>query len=200
MLLKVGSVGIAIAVIGWQTAGSPRVPEAAMPPDSSATPPGPAATQDAQVDRTSASAPEAEPAVPAAAPTAHVSHGADGRHHGHVPSNLYPRPQGPVKELARRFAGESRGPSAAADEARLRAPFARVPTIPPALVPSFECRRSVCRAELRWEVHLGASYTAALMRALGKPAAPFAIEEAGEPGADGYRPVTVYIGLAPPSE
>lgn len=202
MQLRVGGIGIAItiAVMGWQTTRSSGAPESAMRTGSSAPPPSYAAARDAPVDRGSASAPEAARTVPAAAPTAHVSHGAGGHHHGPVPSNLYPRRQGPVAELAQRFAGESRGPGASADEARLRAPFARVPTIPPALVPSFECRRSVCRAELRWEVHLGASYNAALMRAVGRPAASFGIEEAGEPDADGYRPVTVYIGLAPPSE
>jgi hypothetical protein len=76
--------------------------------------------------------------------------------------------------------------------------FAELVEIPRALVPSFECRRSVCRTELRWTPEYGRAYTAALIRAVSKDALPLGIEDAGPRDAEGLHPVVVYIALARP--
>jgi hypothetical protein len=113
------------------------------------------------------------------------------------PSALAPKTQGPVAELSQRFAGESRGPDSEQDEARIRAAFVD-PTIPPTLLRSVECRRSVCRTELRWSEEHRAGYVLGLTRAVGDFAVPVGIEGAGPIDTDGLRPVVVYIRLARP--
>lgn len=197
--LKVAGLVVAIAVFWWLATSTPAASPRLAESDSSSS----AAARHAAPTRGSSGrtrlstlgtvAEHSEP-DPVRTSDEAPSFGLD-HHHSQAPSHVYPREQGPVTELAQRFASESRGPNSEANELRVRAPFAAVPTIPPALVPSFECRRSVCRTELRWSFDLGASYTAALMRAVGKPAAPYGVEEAGEPDADGFRPVVLYIGL-----
>ena len=187
---------VALPLFWWLAASSPyKAPEIAATDGSSSAPQAEAGTARAPAVHSSTPTLAAASESPAAPPAKREAPSGATDHHHHLPSDVFPQRQGPVAELAQRFAGESRGPSSEANEARLAAPFAAVPTIAPELVPSFECRRSVCRAELRWDAHLGASYTAAIMRAVGKPAAPFGIDEAGPPDADGYRPVVLYIGL-----
>jgi len=108
-----------------------------------------------------------------------------------------PQRQGPVAELSQRFSSESRALSSAEDEAQVRAAYVD-PAIPPMLLRSVECRRSVCRAELRWSAEHEAGYVLGLTRAVGKYVVPVGIESAGPAEADGHRPVVVYIGLARP--
>jgi hypothetical protein len=112
------------------------------------------------------------------------------------PHETPPTRQGPVEELARRFAGESRGASSDADDKRVRDAFTD-PTIPPSLLHSAECRRSVCRVELRWSPKDDVAYVLGLTRAVGSFSAALGIEGAGEPNADGVRPLVVYFSQNP---
>jgi hypothetical protein len=105
-----------------------------------------------------------------------------------------PTRQGPVDALAKRFAGESRGASSETEDARVRAAFSD-PAIPTDMLRTVECRRSVCRAELRWSAQHDAAYVLGLTRAVGTFSAPLGVEEAGAPDGDGARPLVVYFGL-----
>lgn len=107
---------------------------------------------------------------------------------------VVPTRQGPVDELAKRFAGESRGDSSTEQDARVRAAFVD-PAIPPEMLHSVECRRSVCRAELRWTAQHDVGYVLGLTRAVGSLSAPLGIEAPGAPDDSGARPLVVYFGL-----
>lgn len=110
------------------------------------------------------------------------------------PHETPPMRQGPVEELAKRFAGESRGETSDADDKRIREAFTD-PTIPPELLHGAECRRSVCRVELRWSPQTDVAYVLGLTRAVGSFSAALGIEGAGEPDSSGVRPLIVYFSL-----
>lgn len=105
-----------------------------------------------------------------------------------------PQKQGPVEELAQRFAGESRDSSSPSADERVKSAFDD-PAIPDDTLRTVECRRSVCRAELRWSPERDAAYVLGLTRAVGSFEAPLGINEAGPADADGLRPLVVYFGL-----
>jgi hypothetical protein len=105
-----------------------------------------------------------------------------------------PMRQGPVEELSQRFASESRGSTSEQDDARVRAAFGD-PSIPSSMLQHVECRRSVCRVQLRWSAEHDASYVMGLTAAVGTFSAPVGIEGAGEPDAQGMRSLVVYFGV-----
>jgi hypothetical protein len=190
------TLGAAVLLAIWWLAVSSPTPPSEVPESAAAAadvPVAPAARAEAAAQTTPAppavdpareptqppsAAPAAAPAQPSAAPSAPV-----------------PQKQGPVEELSRRFAGESRGSSSEQDEGRVRAAFTH-PEIPASVLRRVECRRSVCRADLRWSADHDAAYVLGLTHAVGTFSAPVGFEAAGDADADGHRPLVVYFGLA----
>jgi hypothetical protein len=106
-----------------------------------------------------------------------------------------PQRQGPVEELSQRFASESRGDSSEREDARVKAAFVD-PQIPSSLLENVECRRSVCRLQLRWSPQHDPGYVLGLTRAVGSFSAPLGIEEPGPADANGLRPLVVFFELS----
>jgi hypothetical protein len=194
--VKIGLLALALIAVWWLAMSPvppPQEPAAvsgrgAMPIRAVAPVAGQAAIAHAEP------AEEPSPAATAQAPSAATQDAPSARDDRgtSTPHATAPMRQGPVEELAKRFAGESRGATSDADDKRVREAFTD-PTIPPALLHSAECRRSVCRVELRWSTQTDVGYVLGLTRAVGSFSAALGIEGAGEPDAEGVRPLVVYF-------
>jgi type IV secretory pathway VirB10-like protein len=186
--LWTGLLAVAVVALWWMATSRPQdvdVRDTEFQPVP-ASPAPPAADK---------SLPEAPvPSKPAAAPAPPAKQAPESEQPEPVGSNL-PQQQGPVDELARRFAGESRGHDSQHAEANARKAFTD-PTIPPDMLRTIECRRSVCRAELRWSEQSNNGYVLGLTRAVGSYSAALGIAQPGEPEADGRRSVVTYWSLA----
>jgi hypothetical protein len=202
-LLKLALFAVALFAIWWLAMSSPEQPleaadgAAGEHAEPTPAPAPPAAAAPSQPKLVPAYAPPAaeQPAAPAAPPPAAEPTAAPAAPAAPAPPEVpVPQRQGPVEELTQRFAGESRGPSSEQDEARVRTAF-NDPAVPTTTLHRVECRRTVCRAELRWSPQQDAPYVLGLTKAVGSFSAPLGIEGAGPPDADGQRPLVVYFGL-----
>jgi hypothetical protein len=186
LLSKVVLLGLTILLFWWLAMSSPTTsPEVAAAAGSSAPAPSEVAASPARVP----------PKIAHRPTNSEVNN--PQRTAAEEASARVPKRQGPVAELSQRYASESRAQTSAEDEAQVRAAYVD-PAIPPTLLRSVECRRSVCRVELRWRPEHQAGYILGLTRAVSKYVVPVGIKGAGPSEADGHHPVVVYIGLARP--
>lgn len=191
LLAKLALLGAALLAIWWLAVSSPESPSdaedfaaagSAAPVQAARAEPPAAATEAAEP------AAEAKPEPPSAANTPAPDRAKP------VVNALLPQRQGPVDELSKTFASESRGEGSAPEEARVKEAFVD-PQIAKALLHSAECRRSVCRLELRWSAERDPGYVLGLTKAVGSFSAPLGVEEPGPADAQGQRPLVVYFGL-----
>lgn len=123
-----------------------------------------------------------------------------------------PRPErmGPVDELEQRFRTEPRSSSAAELEKQITDVF-RAGDLPPELMKSVLCRRTVCRIETRWTPARAEAFLGALMRVVTGsgpdgtgPSEVFDTDVAVSPHDDGddngVIAVDVYLRLLQPAE
>lgn len=200
LLAKLAALGAALLAIWWLAVSSPETPSeaedfAAAGSTSAAPPTAPAPSAAALPEQHSAEGPAepaSEPAAPAATDTPTPT--APDRPKPTVGAVL-PQRQGPVDELSKTFASESRGEGSAPEEARVKEAFVDS-QIAKALLHSVECRRSVCRVELRWSPERDPGYVLGLTKAVGSFSAPLGVEDPGPADAQGQRPLIVYFGLA----
>jgi hypothetical protein len=193
-LAKLALLGAALLAIWWLAVSSPESPSdledfaaagAGAPlPVQAAAEAKPAPTAEAPV-----TAQEGEPEPPSAASTVSPDRAKP------AVNAMLPLRQGPVDELSKTFASESRGEGSAPEEARVKEAFVD-PQIAKALLHSAECRRTVCRLELRWSPERDPGYVLGLTKAVGSFSAPLGVEEPGPADAQGQRPLVVYFGLA----
>lgn len=195
LLAKLAALGAVLLAIWWLAVSSPEEPSEAE--DFAAAGAVAAPTlEPAQAPAVHAEQPKADeaaepaavdPAAPAPAPT-------PDRPKPTVNAVL-PQRQGPVDELSNSFASESRGEGSAPEEARVKEAFVD-PQIAKALLHSVECRRTVCRLELRWSPERDPGYVLGLTKAVGSFSSPLGVEAPGPADAQGQRPLTVYFGLS----
>lgn len=195
LLVKLVLFAGALLAIWWVAFSPPATPPTAAEPGAAeATPsPSPAARQaPSQAD------PRAAPpalSAPAAQEHDQPQPSAAEAPSGPAPRAAAPLRQGPVDELAQRFASESRGDGSEREETRVKEAFVD-PQIPSTLLQSVECRRSVCRLQLRWSPEHDPGYVLGLTRAVGSFSAPLGIDEPGAADAHGQRPLLIYFGLS----
>jgi len=200
LLAKLAALGAVLLAIWWLAVSSPEDPSEAEDFAAAGAPALPSLREPAQAPAAHAEEPKAEkgaepPREPAAAdPTAPAPMPTPDRAKPAVTAVL-PQRQGPVDELSNTFASESRGEGSAPEEARVKEAFVD-PQIPKALLHSVECRRSVCRLELRWSPERDPGYVLGLTKAVGSFSSPLGVEDPGPADAQGQRPLTVYFGLS----
>jgi len=196
LLAKLAAIGAALLAIWWLAVSSPEAPvegEDFAAAGAPASPSSPEPTQAVPSQLPTQDRPAEPPAQPAAADPV-AAPAAPDRPKPAINAVL-PQRQGPVDELSKTFASESRGEGSAPDEARVKEAFVD-PQIAKALLHSVECRRSVCRLELRWSPERDPGYVLGLTKAVGSFSAPLGVEEPGPADAQGQRPLVVYFGLA----
>ncbi len=195
LLAKLAALGAVLLAIWWLAVSSPEDPSEGEDFAAAGAPASPA-RESAQAPAAHAEQPKAEEAAePAAAdPAAPTPTPAPDRAKPTVNAVL-PQRQGPVDDLSNTFASESRGEGSAPEEARVKEAFVD-PQIPKALLHSVECRRTVCRLELRWSPERDPGYVLGLTKAVGSFSAPLGVDDPGPADAQGQRPLTVYFGLS----
>jgi hypothetical protein len=195
-LAKLALLGAALLAIWWLAVSSPESPsddEEFAAAESGAAAPVQAAAEPTPAEPPAAATEGAEPGHVPPPPTAASTPAPDRAKP--VVNALLPQRQGPVAELSKTFASESRGEGSAPEEARVKEAFVD-PQIAKALLHSAECRRSVCRLELRWSPERDPGYVLGLTKAVGNFSAPLGVEEPGPADAQGQRPLVVYFGLS----
>jgi hypothetical protein len=100
--------------------------------------------------------------------------------------------EGPAKELREKFESESRDTTASETERQLKEAFegAQGETD---LFKTVECRRTVCRVQLRWSSLRVAPYLAAIKRAQPLFQPPMAASATAPEDSDGIQPLDVYL-------
>lgn len=124
-----------------------------------------------------------------------------------VPEPPPPARIGPVEELERLFRTEPRSSAAAEMEKHITAAL-RADDIPPELMKSVLCRRTVCRVETRWTAARAEPFLKAFMRLMAGPDGEqseifdpnVAIAPEEEADANGVIAVDVYLRLLEPAE
>jgi hypothetical protein len=198
LLAKLAALGAVLLAIWWLAVSSPEDPTEAEDFAAAGAPAAPSAPEPAQAPAAHTQPPKAEeaagpPGEPAAADPAAPAPTPDRAKP--TVNAVLPQRQGPVDELSNTFASESRGEGSAPEEARVKEAFVD-PQIPKALLHSVECRRSVCRLELRWSPERDPGYVLGLTKAVGSFSSPLGVEDPGPADAQGQRPLTVYFGLS----
>ena len=196
LLAKLAALGAALLAIWWLAMSAPEDPSEVEDFAAAGAPASPTREEPAEAPRdeppkAEKAAQPSEPVAPAAAP---ADPAAPDRAKPTVIAVL-PQRQGPVDELSNTFASESRGEGSAPEEARVKEAFVD-PQIAKALLHSVECRRSVCRLELRWSPERDPGYVLGLTKAVGNFSSPLGVDEPGPADAQGQRPLVVYFGLA----
>jgi hypothetical protein len=100
--------------------------------------------------------------------------------------------RGPVTELKHRFNNESRSSASGQLESQVKALFAD-PNVPPELLDSVLCRRTVCKINLRWTADrmVGYVYVSGYLRRDFDP--QIGVSPALENDASGARPIELYL-------
>jgi len=196
LLAKLAALGAVLLAIWWLAVSTPEDPSEGEDFAAAGAPASPTPTEPAQAPAAHAEQPKTEeaaepPGTPAA--TAPITPAPDRAKP--TVNAVLPQRQGPVDDLSNTFASESRGEGSAPEEARVKEAFVD-PQIPKSLLHSVECRRTVCRLELRWSPERDPGYVLGLTKAVGSFSAPLGVEEPGAADAQGQRPLTVYFGLA----
>lgn len=194
LLAKLAALGAALLAIWWLAVSSPESPPEAEDFAAAGAPSLPSAPEPAQAPTVQQQPTANEAAAPPSEPAADTPAAQPDRPKPTVGAAL-PQRQGPVDELSKTFASESRGEGSAPEEARVKEAFVD-PQIAKALLRSVECRRSVCRLELRWSPERDPGYVLGLTKAVGSFSAPLGIEEPGPADPEGQRPLVVYFGLS----
>lgn len=194
LLAKLAALAAVLLAIWWLAVSTPEDPSEAEEFAAAGAPsaaPEPVQTQAARVEPPDPKEPAEPPSAPA---VADAPLPAQDRPKPAINAVL-PQRQGPVDELSKTFASESRGEGSAPEEARVKEAFVD-PQISKALLHSVECRRSVCRLELRWSPERDPGYVLGLTKAIGSFSAPLGVEAPGPADEQGQRPLTVYFGLS----
>jgi hypothetical protein len=180
---------LALGLVWWLAVREPERPaDVTTAPESEAGPALVAVAGGASPARVPEPVPEAEPkplAEPAVAP-AELPRTAPP-----AATATPPQKEGPVEELAERFAHEPRDSDAASVEANVQAVFLAL-HMRPDMLKSVLCRESLCRLELRWRPERSLDYMTVMTRLTLELAAPFAIRPAEQADPDGALPLEVY--------
>lgn len=203
-VLIIGALLCVVAGLWWAaaTSGDPSSPASAPAiSETQATPAAPPTTAQPEpaLSKPSHPSPEAPPTaatVPTSeAPAPQPRAATDVPEVAPVPP---PEPQGPIERLKQQFASEPRDSGAGAIESRVKAAFGD-PAIPPGLLASVLCRKTVCKFEIHWTEDHNTAYMLGLTRLLPELSTDFAITPAGPRDGTGTIPVEVYWGRKPPA-
>lgn len=199
LLAKIAALGAALLALWWLAVSAPEAPPQELEDFAAAgavaAPNLPEPVHQEQTPPTPEPPVQEEGAEPSTAPAEPATAQAPAPDRPQPNLNaVLPQRQGPVDELSKTFASESRGEGSAPEEARIKEAFVD-PQISKALLHSVECRRTVCRLELRWSPERDPGYVLGLTKAVGSFSAPLAIEEPGPADPQGQRPLTIYFGL-----
>jgi hypothetical protein len=199
-VLIVGALLFVVAGLWWAaaTSGDRSNRESAISETPGTVAAPPATTQPEQTPSKPSVQPSEPPPTAATVPTSEApalqpQAAADVPPTAPVPP---PEAQGPVDRLKQQFASEPRDSAAAAIESRAQAAF-RDPAIPPGVLASVLCRKTICKFEIRWTEDHNTAYMLGLSRLLPDLSTDLAITPAGPRDATGAIPVEVYWGRKP---
>ena len=173
----------------------PQEPAPAEPsaPPPAQTPPPIAAKPEPPVQPAAPSEPEPEPAPAAATPEPSLSAKPFW-------SDMIKGDQGPVAEYRKRYETEARDDDAMRFETHIQGAFEKAKAS--GLLQSASCHRSICKLVLNWsDARTGDYIKAVTWMGLGGERnpkrtgfdLPLALSPAGEKGADGVRPVELFV-------
>lgn len=181
----------------WLFSSDDEPPVPAPPPSAAIEPtlPEPIATPDAALrvepQRPASPAPPQDPPVNAPAPNSDVA--AEQRSHADDP----PSRMGPVDELKAAYESDVRDAEAPETEQRIRAHFDQV-DVPPELVRSISCVKTVCKLELRLSAGLKEAYMVAMMNLVSHVSQEIAMEPVGPDENQVVLPIDVYVSRVVP--
>jgi hypothetical protein len=139
--------------------------------------------------------PSAAPTPPAAAPPSPQRIPSD-----QLPPDYQSRPEkiGPVAELKAAYQSEPRDPEAGATEERIRGHL-KQEDIPPQLVRSVSCVKSVCKLEMNWTSDERHGYMIAMMTLISHIGQQVAADPVGNDDGQAVHPIDVYVSrIVPP--
>jgi hypothetical protein len=197
-VLTLGAFLLVVAALWWAAAtggDSNRVPATLeMPPAAPAAP----IPETSAPTPSEASRPAGTPPPTAAAPPPTPQPAARARAPAEGPANATVRPperQGPVDRLKEQFEKEPRDSAAHAIESRIQEAF-RDPAIPPSVLSSVLCRKTVCRVQVRWTEEHATAFLLAVTKLMPDLSTDLAFAP-GPRDSAGAIPIEVYWGRKP---
>lgn len=138
--------------------------------------------------------PSARPTPPAAAPPSPQRIPSD-----QLPPDYQSRPEkiGPVAELKAAYESDPRDPEAGATEERIRGHL-KQDEIPPGLVRSVSCVKSVCKLEMNWKSDERHGYMIAMMTLISHIGQQVAADPVGNEDSQAVHPIDVYVSRVVP--